>query len=628
MTETLKKIDKKNLSAFLLSLAFLASFIINPFGINIFELGKQSYLALFITICIIVFSLNFLKKGKSQIKYNKGIFFIIILWILALFLSSIFGDAPLKSFFGNYIRQGGVLSHLLYISYFFLVINVVNKKNFQAFLLPIFIIGIILSTHAILQKFDFFLIFSSHDISSTGFLGRSFSTFGNPNLLGQFLLFPFFINVYFFLKTKKQKIFLAIPLLIQISAIFFTENRSSLLALFAGTIILFFISKKFKIRLKILIFLLLTSIFASFIFTFTPSLRSLSSRIDLWKIANKSFSENILFGTGLENFENSFHKFVPENFYQNENLFSYADRAHNEFLDFESQLGAFGFVIYLTTILFLLTKFFFTKNKTLEEKIIGISFLSLLITNIFSFSLTLNFLSFYTILALYSIQKFKFKNKKINLTTKTIFIVPLILFAFFLISTNYLKNLTADIYLKQAITGGASPYESFSKAISLNPNQSKIYFYFARYLKESGLDFKAPLYEAKKFENISVSYLIEEASLYMDHSPKTALNSLFKASLIAPNNNEIELLKGKIYFKEEKFSKSIESLEKIISRSPKYISYSENEIKRDQVGYKNFLNKNPEIFEILELLQIAHQKIGNTNKENYYNYLIKLTTLY
>lgn len=614
---TAKKIN--SILPTLLSFAFLSAFIINPFGVNLFELPKQSFLAIFITFCVVIFSLKFLHKEKTEIKTNKYALIFASLWIVAIILSSIFGEAPLKSIYGDYIRSSGALSQLLYISYFVILLNTLDKKTIETFLKPILVIGTLLSIHAVLQKFGLFLLFSPSDIASTGFLGRSFSTFGNPNLLGQFLIFPFFISLYFFLKTKKA--LLLLPVLLHITAIFLTENRATLLAVFIGIFALIFISKKIRPRLKILIFLLLTTILAATIFTFTPSIRSLGTRIYLWDIANKAFIENPILGTGLETFESSFHKYLNPNYFKYENLFSFADRAHNEFLDIESQTGSIGFIIYISAILFLFTKLILAKKRTLIENTLATSLLAILISNFFGFSLTLNFLSFYTILALLCILTCKIDKKSIKLNSKSIFLIPAILLFSLFISTTYLKNLSADIHFKSAKTTSNSPYSSLQKAVKLNPNQSEIWFYLARFLKENNNDFAFALEKAKNFENISVKYLIQEARLFEKTNPEKALSALEKASIIAPQNNEIDFLKGRIYFATEKYSKSIEYLEKIIEKSPKYLFYSQNEIRRDQINYFNFIDKNPEILEVLSLLKSANSLLGNTEKSAYYKSL-------
>ncbi len=351
------------------------------------------------------------------------------------------------------------------------------------------------------------------------------------------------------------------------------------------------------------------------------SVRSLGTRIYLWDIANKAFIENPILGTGLETFEFSFHKYLNPEYFKYESLFSYADRAHNEFLNIESEVGAFGFLIYISTILLLSTKFILTKKRTLLENIIATSLLSILIANFFGFSLTLSFLNLYTILALLCLLTCKIDKKTIKLNSKSIFIIPTILLFSLFISTTYLKNLSADIHFKSAKTTSTSPYLSLQKAVKLNPNQSEIWFYLARFLKENNNDFTFALEKAKHFENISVKYLIQEARLYENSNPEKALFSLEKARLIAPQNNEIDFLKGRIFFATEKYSKSIEVLEKIIDKSPKYLFYSQNEIRRDQVNYYNFIDKNPEILEVLNLLKSAHKTLGNTEKSNYYKTL-------
>jgi len=86
---------------------------------------------------------------------------------------------------------------------------------------------------AILQLFN---IDPFVDIDNQEFLFRVYSTIGQPNFLGQFLIFPFFIiffSITNFYKNKKYKslILNSLLLLAILIIIYFTKNRATWLAM-------------------------------------------------------------------------------------------------------------------------------------------------------------------------------------------------------------------------------------------------------------------------------------------------------------------------------------------------------------------------------------------------------------
>ena len=616
----------KKLIPIILLVPFLSLFIINLNGVNVYELPKQAFISISITIFIIFTSICFLSKEKIKIKKYKGIYFFISLWILSLFISTIFGIAPYKSFFGDYFRLSGVLSHLLYILYFLIVLSFIkNKKDIEIFLLGILIISIPLSIHAILQKAGFFLIFSIEDLKEAGFLGRSYSTFGNPNMLGQYLIFPIFISFYFFLEKQKKLKFLLLFLLLIIS-ILFTENRASLLGISIGISLYFFFAKNIKNTTKILTIALITTLFSSYIYAFSPSLRSFSSRIELWKSGTKSFIENPIFGTGFETFDINFQKNITENYYKHEPLFHTADRAHNEIIDIQSSLGIYGFIIYFSAILFLIIKFLYKKNKNSLEKNLIFTLIALQISNFFSFSLTLNFLTLYTIIALSSILLLKGHEKNIKLSSKNILIIPIFLIISGLISLTYIKNLNADILFKSFQKNPS--LEKINKAMSLNQNQSIIFYHTAFLLKQNNYDYTDYLEKAGKFENKSYNYYINKARLQENEEKDEALKTLIKAEKLAPNNNNIFFLKGKLYSENKEYLKSINELSKIIANSTNELFYDEDTIKKNRIKYEYYFRKNHLMIELLDLQKTNFEKIGNLKESKYYNSLKQLAIKY
>ena len=191
---------KKSLS-FLSYLLLFTAIIFNPFGSNPFELIKLHYLSILISLILIIIIFFFIFKKKLRFNFNKIIFLLLSLWGLSLLLSTILSIAPGLSFWGSYSRFQGGFSHIFYILTFIIVYQVYNtQKKQEVFLKALVNIGLIVSIHALLQKIGI-LTFSQEAIDQ--FLGRSYSFFGHPNFLGQFLIFPIFASLYFLSKKYK-----------------------------------------------------------------------------------------------------------------------------------------------------------------------------------------------------------------------------------------------------------------------------------------------------------------------------------------------------------------------------------------------------------------------------------------
>ena len=260
-------------------LILFTAIVFNPFGSNPFELIKTQYFIIIISTLIIILLLNFLMKGKLVLRVNKSVLIFLSIWGLSLIISTLFSIAPELSFWGSYSRFQGLLSHIHYIFLFLIFYQLFdNTKKIEVFLKALITIGLIVSLHAILQKFGI-LIFSQEAMNQ--FLNRSYSTFGHPNFLGQFLILPIFSSLYFISKSS-NKILRFLFLLILIGGLFTTENRASILGVLFGIFLLTLINKKVKKSYKVILSIFLVCIFALFVTYFAPSSRSIMTRFYLW----------------------------------------------------------------------------------------------------------------------------------------------------------------------------------------------------------------------------------------------------------------------------------------------------------------------------------------------------------
>ncbi|MBD3360321.1 hypothetical protein GF366_00805, partial [Candidatus Peregrinibacteria bacterium] len=478
----------KNKHIYLLSLIFLVIFIFNPFGTNIFELPKIHFLATFLSITAISLVIYFLKKGEITFRYNKTVFILLSLWLLSLILSTIFSIAPDLSFWGSYMRMQGLFSHLIYLAFFIIFLNLLKTEKEQKIILKVLVaFASIVAIHAILEQCGL-LAFSKQALIEQEFYGRSFSTFGHPNYMGQFLIFPIWIGAYFITTTKKRKQNLPVILtILLIIGLLLTKNRASILGMIIATILLILFVSKIKIIYKYLISAGLIAGFTSFILFFAPTFRSFYSRLYIWKGSITAFTENPIIGSGLETFQIVFQKFFPEELITLEKASTIADRAHNEFLDILVMQGIFGFVIFLTILTGIFYIIFKNKNKLRKNNLLlflVFAFISILISNFFGFSVTVHYLTLTLILAIIVNQTLKFREIKLKKGILTFFISGIIVAVSLLCILNSAKKIYADYKLLSGINYLYSQeiqkgLLAIDKAATVNPNQAEIFYKYS-----------------------------------------------------------------------------------------------------------------------------------------------------
>ncbi len=628
---------KNEYKGIIASLSFLIIFVFNPFGVNLFALPKISFLGVFIGIILLGVALHLFINKKIIIYYNNFVYIFLVLWLLSLILSTIFSIAPLTSFWGTYDRMNGLYSHILYIILFFIFLHfLITKKAQNTFLKSILVMSVITGFHAIFQNFNFDF-FTSYNLDS--FLGRSFSTFGQPNFLGQFLLFPTWISVYFLIKQKKIKktIFPFLSLVIIILALFLTKNRASLFGLIIGTVFFFAFYPTIKLKIKIYFTGLIVFFFGLFITIFAPSLRSLYSRFYLWESGVEVIKESPLIGWGLETFRFTYQKAPNIKLFEFEQLFTIPDRVHNIFLDIGVQQGFLGILIYFSILISLFILFF--KNYKKRDNLMLCFFsalISILISELLGFPMSPHYIVFIALISIILINYLKFKSFKIqNRILLPIFSIFLILFSLFTITHSY-KIIFADILLKKSEVylfqnNFSKSINSLEKAVMLNPKQDKIYYRYSEFLSAIKLEEyeilnKEILKKAGNFDGKSFIYYLFKGDFYVKLEEFDKANTHFKQGhLLAPTNPLILREWGKMYYQQKNYVKTIKKLEMFLDLLPgiwEYKPYLEKLSFEKQERYRLFRKHAPELDLVFEYLLKSHKQLKNLEKVNYYKKFI------
>ena len=465
---------------------------------------------------------------RTPLDLPIGIFF------LSQVISTIISIDRQTSLLGYYGRfNGGLLSLIAYLLLFYGFVTFFNWEHVRKLLGISLFSSLVVILWGLPGKLGF-------DLSCYVFTGqlsnncwtdqfrpqeRMFSTLGQPNWLGAYLVINFFIALYFLIEEQlkksiensRKKLLLMIYLFLNTSAILFTRSRSSLIALFScffvfcvGTLLI----KKIKVKKNLYakkILLPLIGIFAITVILFktgistmdrfltVPSGKPISKQSQVANISQPALSSEVtesldirkivwkgaidlglkypLFGTGVETFAYSYYLVRPVA----HNLTSEWDylynKAHNEYLNYLATTGFFGLASYL----FYITFFFVWVMRKLHVKrhedvffILSMicAWISILITNFFGFSTTTINLFFYlipaTLLILSTIGRPKnlpFVQKEITLNKRLSYIIASLV-AFFFVGWLFLYYVADMEYASATAYSQSGDYQKAAELLN------------------------------------------------------------------------------------------------------------------------------------------------------------------
>ena len=623
MRKIIKKLNSPEIIFFtilaLLPLAF------DYWAFDMFEVTKNIIFKIGLSLILIIFLWKNVEKKNISFISSKLINITTLLLLATLLLSLITSFNPTSSFFGSYFRQQGVINYLYYILLFFIALNFFKKKENRSLFLKITTaVGIIVSLYAIVQKIGIDIF---PEIQTAIFAGRSFATIGNPTMLGAYLIFPYWTNIALFTgeKKKKNKIFHIIAFLIIVLAIIFTANRATMLAIlitsFASLLYKF---KKYK-KTVISIVVLGIILFVSFVGLYAKDLRSIKSRVSVWKSSIEIIEENPIFGTGAESFSLQFEKHVRPDFFENEDYFKLVDRPHSEPLEMWIHFGILGIIIYLILLFSVLKKAL--SKSTIQEKIIATGILTLFITNLFSFSLVIHY--FFLAISLGFIfsstaKPLKFKNniasKILSIIFFIILILSIVLNALTFASNHKLKTAYNDLNTSNfekslnntALTIKLSPFyhELYAKAFDIS-------FSIAKYTNSNETLQQAIKYNQKenKLSGENMKSLLNTAKIFTYAGDYSSAEETY--TTISKNFSPHPIIYeywANFYFDQKNYEMAAKVYDVLFEIMPDHWKapvFSDEKLDENQ---RIFWKNHPDFIETLGKAIITYEKIGEIEK--------------
>lgn len=619
---------------------------------ELFEFNKMLFIYL-MTVLILALWLSKMIINKRIIIKKTFFDLPILLFLASQILSTIFSIDRHTSFFGYYGRfNGGLLSITSYIILYYAFVSNFNRSDLK----KIFGISLLASFVVILWglpgKFGYDLtcfIFSgnlNNQCWTEQFkpAQRMFSTLGQPNWLGAYLIVNLFIAFYFFYQEKKKfqmgRLFAIKPqflyglyIVLNFSAVLLTRSRSALGAsLLALTLLFIYIwlkKRQFLAKTAIIFLLLLLGVFVfrtgieridKYLLPLALSKNAYAAKVNqssdlppavtesfqirkiVWQGAVELGLKYPLFGTGVETFAFSYYFTRPVS----HNLTSEWDflynKAHNEYLNYFATTGFLGlgaYLFFVASVLFIGVRKILTsekKSKTGEENLGSInssianyqllisllllSYITILITNFFGFSITVVNLYFYLLPAF--LVKVVLPDDKQEVagdsSLKALLIFPLLLMVggfwfvlnYFLADINYslgknyrqiLEYPKAYLYLSRALSFRSDPvYQdelsrvlanlAFLSAYEDGAEQSQELYRLAELynLKSLQASAKNVLFWKTRAQNYVIFYQIDNRlDLSKEEAFQEANQALEQAKKLSPTDPKIYYSQAMLY---------------------------------------------------------------------------------
>lgn len=441
---------------------------------ELFELNKMWLTFALAVVIGAVWFMKMIAERKILIR-RTPLDIPIILFLISQIISSIFSLDPHVSFWGFYSRfNGGLLSFITYILLYYAFVSNLELIHVLRSIKISLISCVITALWGLPSHFGYdptCLLFRG-ELNTNCWTDafrptiRVFSTLGQPAWFAAYLDVLLPISIAYVLITAKEKkkntmaVFLAITLLFYI-CLMFANTRAGTLGFFVTDIILWvilFARKIFNFKKTLKYFLIIHLGFALCNFLFGAPIGSLDKytlpqlqkkftanaqrlkaditkknvikitgitdsaqiRLIVWKGAINAWKASPIFGTGVETFAYAYYLHRPAEHNMTSEWDYLYNKAHNEYLNYLTTTGIIGLASYLSIIfvfLYVTFKAIMSKKERGHSELILIialfaSFLTILITNFFGFSVVIInlFLFFIPIFVFFSIGKINADN--------------------------------------------------------------------------------------------------------------------------------------------------------------------------------------------------------------------------
>lgn len=314
------------------SLALQASLIIVPilFSKVKGKLSKDQLILMLILLLLLVCSLLSAIINPLYTKDILNQIFIFIFPVMILFIL-------VKSSDNVYQNMINVAKMIITVTVFLCVYGIFLYKFGSE--------SIAYNSFALSYQFGPFLL-HQNVVGGSGY--RIASLTSNPNTLGWLIFIS--ISCTILCKESYKKITFFILILVQLLTVFLTQSRASIVSVLIFFLIYTFVKSTDKLKTAlieiftlIIVFILFAILSTRFnLSSFDRISVGLNTRDDIWKLLIDSIADKSMFGVGFGNSELAL-------------LSSMSRGAHNVYLSIMSEIGLFGFAIFIILLFFVIS---------------------------------------------------------------------------------------------------------------------------------------------------------------------------------------------------------------------------------------------------------------------------------
>ncbi len=339
-------------------------FVDMPFTFDQFDIVKVFVLRAATLVAIAAWSWHMLFEGGTVRRTKVDYLILVVLFWIAL--SAVFSIHPPTGVFGKYRRFEGFLAYVNYAVVYFLALQFLDRlSRARSLARTLFFSGVLVSVYGIMQYLGI-------DPLSWGRLpfeeNRAFSTFGNPNLLGGFIIFPLVISLALALSEKDHRWRIAYWVGFLLAAVCWITafTRGAWIGGAVGLLVLGVAAWRLRTRLTrvdwsfagviaaisaIVVARSLTvddavlNVWRRLASIFEFDRGSALSRFQIWDAAWSATLDRPVFGFGPDTFRLVFPGYKSIEYVQTVGHLSVADNVHNYFLQLTAAIGIPGMLL-------------------------------------------------------------------------------------------------------------------------------------------------------------------------------------------------------------------------------------------------------------------------------------------
>lgn len=399
---------KNSVDVIILMAISVIPLIIVPLGGNFDHYYFPKVIAMAVLVISFIVMMITKKQSLKYIIENDWINRVLFIYLILLFVSVFFAGNKELSILGSPGRCEGIITLTMYMM-FFIIARSFSKLDDKFFVIVLCTAALV-AIYGILQSVGIDPI--PRNERTKDWVSSAFSTMGNPNFLGSYLVLVIPISMYLY--VLKKNYFGLVSYSVLFYCLLCTNTRGAWLGAivsilsFVGLHKIYYMFTKKELKRYFLLFFITMFIVLFFNYNTGGALAkrffSISNdaveflsdgeRADytgsyrgfIWKRVIELIKKRPLFGYGIENLGEAFVKYYSKDMIEFWGEVRYPDKAHNEYLHIAVTSGIPSLIAYLTFVTLIIKKSMKKINNNIIVILLFSSVIGYLTTAFFNIS--------------------------------------------------------------------------------------------------------------------------------------------------------------------------------------------------------------------------------------------------